>query len=124
MTTNASARPLDIVLPLAAESEAAPPAVTTKSGMYAAAERRMRRGKQLVMGGFVITIVGIIGYCLTCFGAGVNQDVGSTLMDSPSLLILPALSLMGLGTLCWLVGSFMYLSGGMDSDPKSPDLYF
>ncbi|MBZ0135265.1 MAG: hypothetical protein K8I27_02690 [Planctomycetes bacterium] len=84
----------------------------------------MRRGKLLVMGGFVITIVGIVGYCLTCFSAGVNEDVGSTLMGSPGLLIVPTLSIMGLGTLCWLVGSFMYLSGGMDSDPSGPDLYF
>ena len=60
----------------------------------------------------------------TCFTAGVNQELGSALLDSPAWLVGPALGVIGLGTLLWLVGSFVYLSGAMDSDPSGPDLYF
>lgn len=95
----------------------------TKSQIYAAAERKMQRGKRLVMSGFVVSVVGIIGYCATCFTAGVNQDLGSALLDNPAWLVGPALGVIGLGTLLWLVGSFVYLSGEMDSDPSGPDLY-
>ena len=39
-------------------------------------------------------------------------------------LVGPALGVIGLGTLLWLVGSFVYLNGAMDSDPEGPDLHF
>jgi hypothetical protein len=35
----------------------------------------------------------------------------------------PMLGVVGLGTLLWLIGSFTYLSGGMDLDPDDPELY-
>lgn len=45
------------------------------------------------------------------------------LLESPEWLAGPMLGVMGLGTLLWLVGSFMYLSGGMDLDPDDPELH-
>jgi hypothetical protein len=121
MTTSVNATPLAAAEP---ETEAAPRPVVSRSEVYAAAGHRMRQGKRLVVSGFAITIAGIVGYCLACFSAGVSEDVGATFMSTPGLLIAPTLAVIGLGTLFWLVGSFVYLSGAMDSDPSGPDLYF
>lgn len=88
---------------------------------YAEAEQRMKRGKQLVTSGFVVAVGGIIAYCIVCFSAGVNQKIGTTLFQNPGYLVIPALGLIGLGTLFWLIGSFLYLSGSMDSNPEGTD---
>lgn len=97
-------------------------AARAKSDMLAAAERRMRRGKRLVIGGFVVTVAAIIGYCLACFGASQNATAAS--LDHAGWFVAPALGVLGLGTLLWLIGSFLFLSGAMDSDPEGPDLHF
>ncbi len=103
-----------------------PPSVATptKAEAYARAEQQMRRGKQLVISGFIVAVVGIVAYCVACFSAGVNQELASALLGSPGWLIGPTLGIIGLGTMLWLVGSFIYLSGAMDSDANGPDLYF
>lgn len=103
-----------------------PPSVATptKAEVYARAEQQMRRGKRLVISGFVVAVVGIVAYCVVCFSAGVNQQLASALLASPGWLVGPMLGIIGLGTMLWLVGSFIYLSGGMDSDANGPDLYF
>ena len=94
----------------------------TKEEVYARAEQQMRRGKQLVISGFIVAVVGIVAYCVVGFTAGVNPELGSALLESPGLLVGPTLGIIGLGTLLWLVGSFVYLNGVMDSDPNGPDL--
>lgn len=94
----------------------------TKKEIYDAAVRRMIRGKKLVIGGFIVAIAGIIGYCVACLGASMNPDLSAALLDNPRWLVGPALGVIGLGTLLWLAGSFMYLSGAMDSDPNGTDL--
>jgi cbb3-type cytochrome oxidase subunit 1 len=99
-------------------------ATPTKAEVYARAEQQMRRGKQLVISGFIVAVVGIVAYCVAVFSAGVSQELGSALLANPGWLVGPTLGVIGLGTLLWLVGSFIYLSGGMDSDPNGPDLYF
>jgi len=86
------------------------------------AEQRMRHGKQLVISGFVVAVLGIIAYCGVCFRAAANQELGSTLLESPGWVGGPTLGIIGVGTLLWLVGSFIYLNGAMDSDPNGPDL--
>jgi len=50
--------------------ESTPRTVTmpTKKEIYDAAIHRMVRGKKLVIGGFVVAIAGIIGYCVACLG--------------------------------------------------------
>ncbi len=99
-----------------------PAAAPARPEPFALAERRMRRGRRLVISGFVVAIAGIIGYCLACFGAG--QGGAWRLMQDPAWFITPSLGIIGLGTLLWLVGSFLFLSGAMDSDPEGPDLDF
>ncbi len=103
-----------------------PPSVATptRAEVYARAEQRMRRGKELVINGFIVAMVGIVAYCVTTFSALENQELGSNLLESPGWLIWPTLGLIGLGTLLWLVGSFVYLNGAMDSDPNGSDLDF
>ncbi len=81
----------------------------------------MRRGKQLVISGFIVAVVGIVAYCVASFSAAVNQELGSALLESPGWLVGPTLGMIGLGTLLWLVGSFVHLNGAMDSDPNGPD---
>jgi hypothetical protein len=90
--------------------------------IHAVAEVRMRRGKRLVIGGFAVTVVGIIAYCLACFYASQYLATGS--LERAWWFVAPSLGVLGLGTLLWLVGSFLFLSGAMDSDPEGPDLYF
>lgn len=104
--------------------ESAPSMATlpTKKELYVAAVRRMVRGKKLVIGGFVVAIAGIVGYCVACLGASIDPDVSAALLENPRWLVGPALGVIGFGTLLWLVGSFMYLSGAMDSDPNGTDI--
>lgn len=104
-----------------AEPEARTSTVS-KAAFYAEAEQRMRNGKRLVFGGFVVAVVGIVSYCAACFSGGVSQDTGAFFLENPGTLVVPTLGVIGLGTLLWLVGSFVYLNGAMDSDPDSPEL--
>ncbi len=104
--------------------EPVPAATLSKAEVYARAALRMQHGKQLVISGFVVAVAGIVAYCVVCFSAGVNQELGSALLESPGWLVGPTLGMIGLGTLLWLVGSFVYLNGAMDSDPNGPDLHF
>lgn len=96
----------------------------SKADIQAMAELRMRRGKRLVISGFVVAVIGIIAYCVVCLSAAVNPDLGSTLLKSPGWLAGPTLGTIGLGTLLWLVGSFIYLNGAMDSDANGSDIEF
>ncbi len=103
-----------------------PPSVATptKAEVYARAEQRMRRGKQLVISGFIVAVVGIVAYSVASFNAAAIRELGSALLESPGWLVGPTLGIIGLGTLLWLVGTFVYLDGAMDSDPNGPDLHF
>lgn len=127
MNSISDARPLSDLIGaegFAKADEAAPVAAPSKTDTYAMAEERMRRGKRLVMGGFVVAVLGIVAYCVVCFSAAMNPELGSTLLESPGWLAGPTLGIIGVGTLLWLVGSFIYLNGAMDSDPNGPDLHF
>jgi hypothetical protein len=103
-----------------------PPSVATptKAEVYARAEQRMRRGKQLVISGVIVAVVGIVAYSVASFNAAAIQELGSALLESRGWLVGPTLGIIGLGTLLWLVGTFVYLVGAMDSDPNGPELHF
>ncbi len=106
----------------ASSPAATKPVASAAPDIQSVAERRMRRGTRLVISGFVVTIAGIIAYCLACFGAAQNVTAGS--LEEAGWFVTPALGVLGLGTLLWLVGSFLFLSGALDSDPEGPDLHF
>ena len=96
----------------------------SKAQIYARAERQMHHGKRLVIGGFAVAVLGIVAYCIVGLSAGVNQQLGSAFVESSEWLTAVTLGTIGLGTLLWLVGSFLYVSGGMDGDPDGPDLFY
>lgn len=106
------------------KAEAAVSAPLSKAETYARAEQRMHRGRRLVISGFVVAVLGIVAYCVVGLSVDVNQQLGSAFSISSEWLTGATLGIIGLGTLLWLVGSFLYVSGGMDSDPDGPDLYY
>lgn len=63
-------------------------AAPAKPDSIAVAERRMHRGRRLVIGGFAVAVAGIIGYCLACFGA--SQNSAWSLMKDPALTVVPS----------------------------------
>lgn len=84
----------------------------------------MFRGKLLVIVGFGVLAIGIFTYCLIGVAAEPNQVFGMPSVTNSSRLSITAQAAMAIGTLLWLVGSFQYLLGAVDSDPEGPDLYF
>jgi hypothetical protein len=97
-------------------------AKTDESELYARAEQTIRRGKRFVISGFVVAVLGIVAYCVVTLIAAMNPEVGSTLLKHLGWLAWPMLGIIGLGTLLWLVGSFIELKGAMDIGPTGPDL--
>ena len=83
-------------------------------------EKRMRDGRRLVLAGFVIAVLGIVAYCFV----GLSAPASAEIVSGPADMIGPALGVIGIGTLLWLVGSFVFLRGAMDSDPEGPDIDF
>lgn len=97
-------------------------AAPTRAEGYADAERRMHRGRRLVLAGFVVAVAGVVAYCVACLTAGREPALGSYLNEHAGVLVGPALGVIGAGTLLWLVGSFVYLRAAMDSDPDGDSL--
>ncbi|KAA0232303.1 MAG: hypothetical protein EDR02_18065 [Actinobacteria bacterium] len=118
---NTGIEPASVGATQISETAESPARSVTKAEVYARAEGMMRRGKRLVISGFAVSLVGIIGYCVVSLSASINEDVGASFLQNPGPLVGPALVVLGLGTLLWLVGSFLYLRGAMDSDPDGPD---
>jgi len=79
----------------------------------------MRDGRRLILAGFVIALLGIVAYCFVGLSAPAEA-----IASGPSDMIGPSLGVIGIGTLLWLVGSFVFLRGAMDSDPDGPDINF
>jgi len=84
------------------------------------AERRMREGKRLILVGFVVAVVGIIAYCVV----GLSAPAPGTASNGLEGMVAPSLGIIGLGTLLWLIGSIVFLIGGMDSNADDRDLDF
>lgn len=93
----------------------------TKTEQYAGAQEQMKLGKRLVIGGFILSIMGIIAYCVTNFNMTLNQKYNGILVDNSGALLIPTLATIGIGTLVWLIGSFIHLKGAMNSDPSKTD---
>ncbi|HMU37884.1 MAG TPA: hypothetical protein PKE31_02635 [Pseudomonadota bacterium] len=83
------------------------------------AESMQRRGRKMVIAGFVITIAGVVAYCAATFAGGMNVDMGDLLFRNADPFALSTLGILGIGTLSWLVGSLTYLRGAMDADEES-----
>lgn len=97
----------------AAPDHAAPP---TAAAEVSRAEALQRSGRRAVVAGFVITILGVVGYCAACFAGGVDADMGDILFRNSVPFARATLGVLGLGTLVWLVGSITYIRGMIDAD--------
>ncbi len=85
------------------------------------AESTQKTGKSMILAGFVITILGVVLYCATCFAGGADADLGDVLFRNAVPFARATLAVLGVGTLVWLVGSFTYLRGAMDADDDATD---
>ncbi|PKN57039.1 MAG: hypothetical protein CVU56_12930 [Deltaproteobacteria bacterium HGW-Deltaproteobacteria-14] len=121
--SNGSPHPdLMVVGGRARTNEAAAAAAPSRADRYRMAEQRVRRGRRLVICGFVVAVAGIVAYCVVGLGAAAGQELGATALASPGWLAGLTLGAIGLGTLLWLIGSLVYFNAAMDSDPSGPDL--
>lgn len=87
-----------------------------ESAQVTRAELLQRNGRRLVVAGYVITILSVVAYCLACFSGGLSADMGDLLLENAVPFARGTLACLGLGTLIWIVGSFSYLRGAMESD--------
>ncbi len=90
-----------------------------KRNEYATAKRRIQRGRRFVTYGFAVSIVGIVGYCLAVFGIAGSGGPRDTSLESTGVFVRPALGILGLGVLLWMIGSFLHLNGVVEDDPGS-----
>ncbi len=71
---------------------------------------RMTRGRSLVVLGFVVALLGVVGYCVGSLAPGAGAG-------GLEALVGPGLWLIAAGTLIWLCGSVVYLTGVLDAGP-------
>jgi hypothetical protein len=88
----------------------------TPAALAARAASRQRTGKRMIVAGFVITIIGVVLYCAASFGGDLGADMGDVLFRNAVPFARATLAVLGLGTLVWLAGSFIYLEGTMDAE--------
>ncbi len=98
------------------ESQVAAPPVAIRGTRVGRAAMRRKTGNALILAGSVITILGVVLYCAVSFAGGMNAELGDVLLRNVQPLTRATLGVLGLGTLVWLIGSFMYLEGAMEQD--------
>lgn len=76
---------------------------------------RIRNGKNMVIVGFVIAIVGIVLYCIASFSAELGQN--------EPVFIKESLIVVGMGVLVWLVGAIKYVNAVIDADTPDEHLF-
>ncbi|MCA9143874.1 MAG: hypothetical protein H6822_08820 [Planctomycetaceae bacterium] len=96
----------------------------TRREMYARADQRLRRGKQLVVSGCLVAMLGMVAYCAVSLMASTDQEPAAAQSQGSAWFGGASLGVVGSGAIPWLLGALLYLSGGLDSDPNGPDLYF
>jgi|GEM_PF-1365003 len=75
---------------------------------------RQRTGRRFIVAGFVVSVVGVVLYCVASFAGGLDADMGDLLFRNSVPYARATLGIIGLGTLVWLVGSVKYLHAVMD----------
>jgi hypothetical protein len=90
------------------------PAESTSRAAKAAS--RQKAGKRMIVAGFVLTIIGVVLYCIASFAGDLGAGMGDILFRNAVPFARATLAVIGLGTLVWLVGSFTYLEGTMDAE--------
>ena len=99
----------------------------TRADRVARARLQQRVGDKLILAGFVVTVMGVVLYCVACFAGGVDAGLAAILFDNVVPFARATLIVLGIGSALWLVGSFMCLNGMITGDEiagaelKSPD---
>lgn len=85
-------------------------------------ELRARRGKILVVAGWVVALVGIVVYCAATFASQSDADLGAILLHGAIPAARGGLGVIGLGTLMWLIGSVIHAGAVLDraGEPLAP----
>ena len=89
-----------------------------KTAKYTEAEGQMKFGKRLVISGFILSIIGIIAYCVANFNMTLNQEYNGILVSHSPKLVIPTLGIIGIGVLVWLIGTFIGLCKKIKYTPQ------
>lgn len=81
---------------------------------------RLRKGKALVVAGWVIAMVGVLVYCVASFAAGADVGLAEILLDGAVPAARVGLIVVGVGTLVWLVGSVVHMNAALDLRDSGP----
>lgn len=101
------------------------PSSLRSHGRPAAARTRpeilQRRGKVLVVAGWITAMLGVALYCLASFAADPGADLPDMLRAVPATRA--GFMVIGAGTLAWVIGSVMHLDAALDAgdQPSGPD---
>ncbi len=79
-------------------------------------QARREWGRQAILSGWAITMVGVIGYCFAMTGAGQETGILEALMRRGALGWGSAILLLG-GVVVWLAGNIAYLREAMELPP-------
>ncbi|MCK6555940.1 hypothetical protein L6Q96_15395 [Candidatus Binatia bacterium] len=101
---------------IAARTTALEVRTATAAERLARAESQQQVGRWMIMAGFVVTILGVVGYCVASFAGGVNAGISDILFANAVPFARTTLIGLGIGTALWLVGSFTYLHGVIIAD--------
>lgn len=85
-------------------------------------ELRARRGKILVVAGWVVALAGIVVYCVATFASQSDADLAAILLHGAIPAARGGLGVIGLGTLMWLIGSVIHANAVLDraGEPLRP----
>ncbi len=78
-------------------------------------EATQRRGKALVVAGWISAVIGVVLYCVASFGAGADADLAAIVLHGAVPAARAALVIVAGGTLLWIVGSVMHMTALLDA---------
>jgi hypothetical protein len=81
----------------------------------ASPEARQRRAKTLVVGGWIVAMIGVVLYCTASFAANTDADLAAIVLEGAIPAAAAALILVAAGTALWLGGSILHLNAVMDA---------
>jgi hypothetical protein len=84
------------------------------------ADARQRRGKVLVVAGWIVAVVGVVVYCAASFAAEPSADLAAIVFEGAAPAARGGLLVIGVGTLTWIVGSILHTIAMLDSDVVEP----
>jgi hypothetical protein len=79
-----------------------------------------KRGRALVVAGWVVAMVGVVLYCAASFADASGADLAAIVFRGAVPAARAALLVIGAGTLVWLVGTVLHLSAELDAAYGEP----